>query len=95
LRLRPTADELPNRCSVVETQIEKLSRELAQANDDVFLLQDQKVISRCNELRGAIEATRAVTIPSLKQRRQELMAQVYDNKLHAGSWDEEQARTKR
>ena len=92
LRARPTPQQLDEAVQVLQRQVCTLSEELSRAMEDLYLLEDERVIDRCNELQNAILIYERHKIPHAKEETQELISQLYEQQRCERLWHQEVAR---
>ena len=66
----PTMEQLEERKAKLSSQAEALCMELANVNEEVYLLQEEQVVGRCSELRDLIETESKITVPALEAELQ-------------------------
>jgi chromosome segregation ATPase len=88
----PTREALEQQKSQMARQAETLTQCLADANEELFLLQENQLVSRCQETESLLQIHHSVTIPSLREQLQDLKEQRHEHKVATRLWEEEKER---
>lgn len=87
----PTLSEVSD--SVIpslERQVTSLTAELSTARDDLYLLEDELIVSRCVELRETLHMYQNTVLPERRQRVLSLRSQRLDGQRAVEAWYEEE-----